>query len=526
MICFLTCRGYEFTITPLLRDSDAPRIFIIPYDEVLHRSALPFATYVFTDLDRLSIGELSAATRLFQRLRDNGCRVLNNPARVRTRFALLRSLYRNKLNPFNAYLVEEDDTPERFPVFVRIADEHSAGPLTDLIWDQETLERAIEAALEAGYPRRALIIIEYAAAPVRPGVFRKLSVFRVADQYVPHVCVHDVNWIIKRGKSGVAPMELYDEELEILRTNPFAQSMKDVFENAEIDYGRVDFGLVDDRPCVYEINTNPAISGPYHHPIPQRVESMELGWKGLLSALKTIDEPDSNSQVDVSGDSIAALSHAVKTYPLLSDAFLRMSKEHARRGDVNSAIQCAEAGMDQAPTNMKLIDHLSTLMAQDDRFQDAIDLINRAVELEPKNARLAARFSKLMATNDRLEEAIDLADRAIELASDNPEHFVLKARLLLTAKRTEEALSAVQAAISLQPSKSEYHQLLSQIQGSLGDITAAMDAANVWMELSAEDNKSAAIQRIKTLRAQRRKQELRTMARRVRRLARFRAPVD
>jgi hypothetical protein len=73
---------------------------------------------------------------------------------VRTRFALLRSLYRNKLNSFNAYLVEEDDTPERFPVFVRIADEHSAGPLTDLIWDQETLERAIEAAAAKASARR------------------------------------------------------------------------------------------------------------------------------------------------------------------------------------------------------------------------------------------------------------------------------------------------------------------------------------------------------------------------------------
>ena len=514
MICFLICRGYEYTVAPLQNDSKAPDINILPYDKVLYESALPRATYIFTDLDRLDIAELTAAARLFQKLKENGCRVLNNPARVRTRFALLNNLYKNGINPFQAYLVEECDAPERFPVFIRIAEEHKTGPLTDLIWDQETLDHAMEAALEAGYPRRALMIIEYAAAPVRPGIFRKLSVFRVADQYVPHICVHDTSWIVKAGKSGVAPLDLYDEELEILQKNPFAESMKSVFENAEIAYGRVDFGLVDGRACVYEINTNPTISGPYPHVIPQRVESMKIWWNGLLSALRAIDEPaDLASQVDVSGDSAAALSRALNTYPLLSNGFLRLSKEHERRGDCCAAIQCAQAGLGHAPDDVKLIKYLSVLMRSKDRIAEAIDLASRALEIDPNNVRLLARLSKLMAKDGRLQEAIDLASRAVDLHTNDPELCFLKAGLLLKAKQGEEAKETVRRAISLGPKKGEYHELLSKIEVCLGNISAAMNAAERSIELSSEDKKPVAVQRLAALRAKRRRQQLSTIMR-------------
>lgn len=518
MICFLICRGYEFTAKPLQNDSKSPQITILTYDKALYKSALPRATYIFTDLDRLDIASLTAAARLFQRLKENGCRVLNNPARVRTRFALLHRLYKNRLNPFDAYLLEERATPERFPVFIRIAEEHSTGPLTDLIWDQQTLDHAIEAALEAGYPRRALILIEYAAQPVRPGIFRKLSVFRVADHYVPHLCVHDVNWIVKHGKPGIAPLDLYDEELEILRNNPFAEDMKAVFENAEIDYGRVDFGLVDDRPCVYEINTNPTISRPYHHPIAQRVGSMEIWWKAFLSAMAAIDEPDGAAdQVDVSGDSVTALSNALKIYPLLSQGFLRLSKEHVRRGDCDAAIQCGQVGIGHTPEDVSLTTYISKIMTQKDRLPDAIDLAARAVELNPNNVKLVTWLSKLMADNNCLEKAIDFADRAVKLKPKDPELWIFKARLLRKANSAEEALEAVQRAISLRPDKGEYYQLLSQIQDLLGNLAAALEAAKSSLELSSEKNKPVAIQRVAALRTQRRRQRFGMILRQIRR---------
>jgi len=54
--------------------------------------------------------------------------------------------------------------------------------------------------------------------------------------------------------------ELLEEELEYVRTNPHAAMLEEIFDLAGIEYGRVDYGLRDGRPQVWEINTNPAVA--------------------------------------------------------------------------------------------------------------------------------------------------------------------------------------------------------------------------------------------------------------------------
>ena len=92
MISIIVARGFEYTLKRLLSDPSAPHVTPLFYDETLQKRALAKTTYIFTDLDRLSVRELIAAARLYRRLQESGCRVLNDPATVRKRFALLRGL--------------------------------------------------------------------------------------------------------------------------------------------------------------------------------------------------------------------------------------------------------------------------------------------------------------------------------------------------------------------------------------------------------------------------------------------------
>jgi hypothetical protein len=99
--------------------------------------------------------------------------------------------------------------------------------------------------------------------------------------------------MVKLGRAGVAGEELYDEELKFMRENAFADRLKPVFAIAGIDYGRADFGLVGDRICVYEINTNPQVNPIKNHPFAQRVESGKIWWDGFKAALHRLDaRPD------------------------------------------------------------------------------------------------------------------------------------------------------------------------------------------------------------------------------------------
>ena len=470
MIHYLVCRGYGFTIRPLLKDAGAPKIVTLPYDKALRATELPKSTYIFTDIDRLSSADRVTAGRLYRKLNASGCRVFNDPGRVQTRLPLLRRLHRQGLNAFNVYALDEIDEPMRFPVFLRVADDHG-GPLSDLIEDRATLVRAIDALVEIGYPPATLIVTEYAAEPIGPGIFRKLSVFRVGERFVPHPCVHDTGWTIKWGRTGVATPELYDEELEIIRTNPFAEQMREVFEIGGIDFGRVDFSFVDGRPCIYEINTNPTLAAPSPHPVPQRVESRRVWWDGLLSAMHDIDAPHhTGPQIDLRYENPAALEAALQSYPDLKQGFLRLAEALSQAGDGQAAGENAERAFAQAP----------------------------------HDPNVAIRVSRILADHDRLSEAADTVSRAVQA---NPESFDLllhAGRVLARAGRGAAAVEANQHAIALRPDDLKGYEALYGIQWALGDPTAALDTVKTAIEVVGGQDGPAAARRLKKLRAQQR----------------------
>jgi hypothetical protein len=289
MIRFVTTRDHASTLAAIREDPGAPPIEILSYDRLLAAKRLPRASYVFTDLDRLSAWDLELAAIVHRRLAEAGVRVWNDPARVKTRFALLRALHQAGVNGFNGYRVDEGLAPARYPVLLRREAGHGT-PLGGLLADAEALARAVDDALARGIPARSLLVIEYAAEPVRPGLFRKLSVARLGGRFETQLCVHDEHWLVKYGKRGCAPPELYEEELNMLRENRFAADLRRAFEIAGIEYGRADFGLVGGRVQVYEINTNPSIKRGGPHPSPQRVQSQRLAWTRFVEALRELDD--------------------------------------------------------------------------------------------------------------------------------------------------------------------------------------------------------------------------------------------
>jgi len=62
-------------------------------------------------------------------------------------------------------------------------------------------------------------------------------------------------WVVKT--ADIATDETLREELEYLDTFPQTDHVREVFRVAGIDFGRIDFGMKDGRPQVWEINTNP-----------------------------------------------------------------------------------------------------------------------------------------------------------------------------------------------------------------------------------------------------------------------------
>ncbi len=288
MILIVTTRDHRYTHEALHREPSLD-LDVVTYDQVLRRRSPHKATQIFTDLDRLSDWELHEAALLFRDLNSRGMTALNDPARFLGRSGMLRSLHRAGINQFDVYRVDSLERPKRWPVFLRLEGNHAA-PVSGLLQSEEELDSALEAAVEQGAPKSALLIIEYAAEPIRPGVFRKLSVFRVGDRFLGYTCVHEDSWIVKYGKAGIASDDMYEEEYAFVRDNPFADAVKPAFDLAGIDYGRADFGLVDGRPQIYEINNNPLVDlSPQRGATGRRKESSALFRTNYLQAMTEID---------------------------------------------------------------------------------------------------------------------------------------------------------------------------------------------------------------------------------------------
>lgn len=490
MITVLKGDGYEHCLRPVQEDDGAPKIEVLRYEEVLGKEPLPRTTYVFTDFDRLNTAVRSDAARLFLRLKEAGCRVLNNPAQVRTRFPLLRSLHRAGLNPINVYLADEGVSPSKYPVFIRVADDHK-GSLSELLPDQATLDAAIEAAVASGVPRSEILIVEYCAQEVRPGIYRKSSVYRIADRFVRDIWWFGRFWDIKGDIDNLIEPEFYETELAELRENRFPDKVREAFRIAEIDFGRLDFGIVDGNICIYEINTHPTFFGPRKHANPARVESIRLRWSRLLDAFHAIDAKEGDGGlVETKGCSIAALEDAARLSPALRFIDLRLSREHANRGESSEAIAAARAELSKNPQSTKAIANLAELAIEQDLTDEAISLLERLAEDAPRRLITWRRLARLLRKAGRLEEGRDRLIRGLSLADGTWPAYLELAWIEKDLGEFEAALASGERALALAADGEEpwrVYVLLAWLRMDLGDHEEARAAAQNALALAPEN---------------------------------------
>src|SRR5690606_3527374 len=107
------------------------------------------------------------------------------------------------------------------------------------------------------FDRRQVLVIEFADARDASGLFRKYSAMIVDGEIQPRHVLFSTDWCIKfdvpRDPRHIA------EERQYQKQNPHEAALREIFELAGYDYGRIDYAWCDGRPVVWEINSNPVI---------------------------------------------------------------------------------------------------------------------------------------------------------------------------------------------------------------------------------------------------------------------------
>jgi hypothetical protein len=193
--------------------------------------------------------ELSAAS--------SGITLVNNPTEVLSRYDLLKTCFELKRNNFRVRRASEFYRCQTFPVFIRLECEHT-GSLTRLLYTKRQLAQGLAKTLLQGHRLRDMIIAEYFDTADSSGIFRQYCASIVGDRIIPQALVHNRNWVTK-WDGRLVDADKAREELEYVESNPHAEWLKETFGLAKIRYGRIDYGVSNGVPQVWEINTNPTI---------------------------------------------------------------------------------------------------------------------------------------------------------------------------------------------------------------------------------------------------------------------------
>ncbi len=228
---------------------------IWPYEKAAEVQQFPGATYIFSDHERFSSGQRSLVSQLYSQLKQSNT-VLNDPSKVLRRYDLLKRLYEDGVNTFRCFRIHELPSDLRFPVFVRIENDHD-GARTDLLMTMSDVEREVTRLELSGLSTDDLLVTEFIQSESRDGFYRKYAAFRIGNQIIPRHLVYSKHWMVK--VPGVWNNERREEEGKYLESNVFKGELLEIFDKASIEYGRIDFGLVDGKLQVWEINTNPTL---------------------------------------------------------------------------------------------------------------------------------------------------------------------------------------------------------------------------------------------------------------------------
>ncbi len=264
MLYYVTRELHAYTIDMLLGSFERswlPRPdFLRPlsYETLFALKRAPIGNYVFTDIDRLSGFDIDAASEIAKSvaLAAPGAMISNRPNRVLNRYALLRRLYEAGLNSFNVWRLDEERAPTAYPVFIR-REQDALGPESALLRDEGEFRAAVAELQASGKGLTGRMAVQYVPATGLDGLHRKCGALYFRGRVVPqHLMISD-GWVVKRAMTDFAG-DLSEEEEAYVRGNPHADALREIFRLAEIDFGRADYAVVNDRVEVFEINTNPS----------------------------------------------------------------------------------------------------------------------------------------------------------------------------------------------------------------------------------------------------------------------------
>lgn len=216
------------------------------------------------------------------------------------------------------------------------------------------------------------------------------------------------------------------------------------------------------------------------------LEGDYAGGLAILAEVRVRDEDDpavhlltGNAREGLGQDSLALASYAraIELDPLEERSYYAASGLLARLGRHAEAAQMLEALVARYPEDAAARARLAKAYARLEEVEKATLEYRKAAELGKDDHRIHLEFGRFLAVRGRFDEALEILARAIELNPESPDAYALTGACHAKRGELEEAMESFQAALSRDNTRKEVWIDLANIQKKLGrDEDAAQSA--------------------------------------------------
>jgi predicted TPR repeat methyltransferase len=153
-----------------------------------------------------------------------------------------------------------------------------------------------------------------------------------------------------------------------------------------------------------------------------------------------------------------------------------------QQGRNDEAVALIERSLALAPARADCYSNLGIIFQSTGRLDAAIDAYRRAIAIDPGHANAHSNLGVLLRATGKPSEAEAAYRRAIQLAPDHIDAYTNLGILLNGLNRTAEAAACYCKVITLRPKHREARRLLALAHCVLGDVGAAVNIFEEWLE--------------------------------------------
>ena len=144
-----------------------------------------------------------------------------------------------------------------------------------------------------------------------------------------------------------------------------------------------------------------------------------------------------------------------------------------KTGDLEKSEKSFNEALRLDPDHFKSLLHLSRILVDQKRYEDAVVRLTQAVELDPNSADAQRLLGRAFTGQGKIDDAVAAYRRTIELDKKDVWSMNDLGLLLIEKERYEEALPVLQKAVSLRKSVAVFHNNLGMALEHTGDVKGA-----------------------------------------------------